>query len=82
MVYKVTQYGKSFYVLTQSRPYEPIGFWRGSKISEAEYKKLFYNDYIRRKEVTVSPRGERYIKVYSDKTASEILGKDIDTIYS
>ena len=80
MLYKVTQYGTSFYTLTQSRRYEPIGWWPGSKISEAEYKKLFYNDYIRKKEVVVSQRGDRYIRVYSDKTASEILGKDIATI--
>lgn len=81
MLYKVTQYGTSFYTLIQSRLYEPmLKWWPGSKISEAEYKKLFYNDYIRKKEVTVSQRGERYIKVYSDKTASEILGKDIATI--
>ena len=80
MVYKVTQYGKSFYTLVQSRRYEHIDWWPGSKVSEAEYKKLFYNDYIRRKEVAESPRGIKYIKVYSDKTASEILEKDIETI--
>lgn len=80
MVYKVVQYGKSFYTLIQSRLYEPIDWWPGSKISKAEYKKLFYNDYIQKKEVTVSLRGKRYIRVYSDKTASEILGKDVVTI--
>ena len=81
MAYKVTQYGKSFYALIESRPYEPIDLFRGNKVSEAEYRKLFYNDYIRRKEVAESKRGVKYIKVYSDKTASEILGKDIETIY-
>lgn len=75
MTYFVTQYGNHFFVIRRVNGYTGNMIFNGTKISESEYKKLFYSGGKR--VVKKNILTDRFDEVRIEGNASEILGRNV-----
>ena len=84
MTYYVTQYGTHFFTIRRVNGYAGNLVFNGTKITEKEYKKLWNSTtdriVIPNKLVSVSANGVHFDEVRIKGIASEILGRELNTV--
>lgn len=80
MTYFVQQYGTVFFILSRVKGYNKNLLFRGTQISEQEYKTLYYSN--NKREFKKGAKGSRgsFEEIKIAGNANILLGREVSTI--